>query len=217
MVEQESRMEKKKREIKRHILEVCEQLFVFEKSFENVTMREIAQRAGVSVGSLYLHYRTREDILTTIISEFLKRHLEQMRAILEVQPSGITKLTRLFDYFCDMSADPYVTVFARIQLSYITLPKILKTESSSTLRMLLGDLVDLVEEILSLGQKDHTLYLCDSPKMAANTLMRLMISLFQSSGMIQNELIPLPPGEVDPGPAGAFLMLKKYLLRSFFP
>lgn len=216
-MEAESRMERKRRELKQHIFEVCEQLFVFEKSFENVTMREIAQRAGVSVGSLYLHYRTKEDILATIISEFLKRHLEQMRSIMAIQPSGISKLTRLFDYFCEMSADPYVTVFARIQLSSTGLPKMLKTGSSTTIKILLGDLVDLIEEILSLGQKDHTLYLCDSPKMAANTLMRLMISLFISSGLIQNELVPPPPGEVDPGPTGSFLILKKYLLRSFFP
>ncbi len=180
-------------------------------------MREIAQRAGVSVGALYLHYKTKEDILTTIISEFLKRHLEKMRLILGTQPSGIGKLTRLFDYFCEMSADPYMTIFARIQLNYAALPKILKAESAATIKTQFGYLVDLIEEILSLGQKDHTLYLSDSPKMAASTLLRLMISLFQSSGLIQKELVPIPPGEVDPGPTGSFLILKKYLLRSFFP
>ncbi|HPA11317.1 MAG TPA: TetR/AcrR family transcriptional regulator, partial [Treponemataceae bacterium] len=215
LVETESRMERKKRELKQHILEVCERLFVFEKSFENVTMREIARRAEVSVGTLYVYYKTKEDILATILSEFLTRHMQMMRSAVQDKDTGIDKLTAILDYFGEMTADPYVTVFTRIQFSNNAVPKIVKTESFIKTRILLGDLVDLIEDILIAGQNDKTLLLSDSPKVAASVLMRLIISIFQTSGLDQMSVMPLIREPLDSDPVAAFLVLKKYLIRSF--
>jgi len=180
-------------------------------------MREIARRAEVSVGSLYLYYKTKEDILSTIIAVFLQRHVDKIRILLAGKQSGVEKLKAMLDYFGEMSIDPYVAVFTRIQITYSTLPKMLVSDASKSTITLLGELVDQVEEILSEGQKDGTLFLADSPKIAASALMRLIISLFMSAGMLQTELIPIPSEVVDPSPAGYFLILEKYLLRSFLP
>jgi len=214
-VGEESRSNRKKRETKQHIQEVCEQLFVFEKSFENVTMREIAQRADVSVGSLYLYYRTKEDILSTIIAVFLQKHVDKIKTLLAEKQSGIEKLSAILDYFGELSIDPYVAVFTRIKITYSTLPKMLTSDASKSIIGLLGQLVDQVEEILMVGRNDGTLILADSPTIAASALMRLIISLFMSAGILQTELIPIPSEVLDPSPAGYFLILKKYLLRSF--
>jgi hypothetical protein len=141
--------------------------------------------------------------------------MQMMRSAVQDKDTGIDKLTAILDYFGEMTADPYVTVFTRIQFSNNAVPKIVKTESFIKTRILLGDLVDLIEDILIAGQNDKTLLLSDSPKVAASVLMRLIISIFQTSGLDQMSVMPLIREPLDSDPVAAFLVLKKYLIRSF--
>jgi len=216
-VGKEPRIIRKKREVKQHILEVCETLFLFEKSFENVTMREIASRADVSVGSLYLYFRTKEDILLTIMSSFLDRHVHKLKLLLAEKKSGIDKLNVVLDFFEEMSTDPYVAVFTRIQFMYSSLPKLLTSDAAKNIIKLLSDLVDQIEGLLLEGQSDGTLCVTDSPKEAATVMIRLLISLFMSAGVLNVEFMPIPSDVLDMSPAGSYKILRKYFLRSFLP
>lgn len=44
-------------------------MLIFEKSYGSVTMTDIAQRAGISVGGLYHHYHSVESVVLDIFSE----------------------------------------------------------------------------------------------------------------------------------------------------
>jgi AcrR family transcriptional regulator len=54
-----SRMERKKQEARERILAAAQKLFVVDQRYERVTIREIAELADVSVGAVYLHFKTK--------------------------------------------------------------------------------------------------------------------------------------------------------------
>jgi AcrR family transcriptional regulator len=72
-------------ENKRHIEESAKELFI-SRGFHATPMREIASRAEVSLGNLYNYYRTKEEILESVIarySETVNARLQQMFAGLD--------------------------------------------------------------------------------------------------------------------------------------
>jgi AcrR family transcriptional regulator len=59
-------MQKLKDDLREIILCTAEQAF-FEDGFEQVSMRNIAQKAGMATGNLYHYYSSKEDLFTAII------------------------------------------------------------------------------------------------------------------------------------------------------
>jgi len=65
------RAKSKKSEITREkLLTAAHQLF-HDKGFENISVREITEAAGVSKGTFYLYFETKFDILKTFAQDFL--------------------------------------------------------------------------------------------------------------------------------------------------
>jgi TetR/AcrR family fatty acid metabolism transcriptional regulator len=69
---------------KDHIAKVSTQLFA-DKGYANTTIEQIARESGYAVGTIYLYYDSKEEILATILTEFVEQfvdnNLEQIDAI----------------------------------------------------------------------------------------------------------------------------------------
>lgn len=59
-------------ETRNFILKVSKQLFL-KKGFHETGIREIAQEAEISSGTLYKHFKNKEDILATIVQPYIDR------------------------------------------------------------------------------------------------------------------------------------------------
>ncbi|GGI96483.1 TetR family transcriptional regulator [Alicyclobacillus cellulosilyticus] len=68
------RVLKSREAIKQAVLELMS-----EKSFDDITVQDIADRANVNRGTIYLHYADKFDLLDKLIEE----HIEEMRSIAE--------------------------------------------------------------------------------------------------------------------------------------
>ncbi len=104
--------ERKAREKERRrneIIDAAERLF-FSKGFEHVTMDEIAAGAELSKGTLYLYFRSREDlhyaivirgleILNRLIREAYDAHRKGLENILEMGEAYIRFFLEHIDYF----------------------------------------------------------------------------------------------------------------------
>ncbi len=87
--------EKQKLETKQRIYDTAFKLFS-ESSFDQVKVTDIAKAAGVSVGGLYYHFETKEDILDYGYYKFdqlLKAYYEEKNP-----PLGIDGVRALIDY-----------------------------------------------------------------------------------------------------------------------
>lgn len=69
-------------ESKRHILAAALTVFV-DYGYDDASMRTIAQAAGVSVGTLYLHFKNKDELYLTIMKEWMDELNELTTTTLE--------------------------------------------------------------------------------------------------------------------------------------
>jgi AcrR family transcriptional regulator len=62
--------------------------------FRKTTMQEIARDAGVAVGTLYLYFKDKDDLLVAGTKDYVTRHRQQAEAILACDASAADKLRR---------------------------------------------------------------------------------------------------------------------------
>jgi AcrR family transcriptional regulator len=62
--------------------------------FKKTTMQEIARDAGVAVGTLYLYFKDKDELLVAGTEEYVTRHRRQAEAILASDASVADKLRR---------------------------------------------------------------------------------------------------------------------------
>src|ERR687886_1441006 len=84
---------------KSRIEEAAKQLFI-KQGFHATSMRDIAASAGSSLGNLYNYYRTKEEILESIIRKYQKVIDARLRAIFDeieepFEPESLTRFGRL--------------------------------------------------------------------------------------------------------------------------
>ncbi|MEL7221281.1 MAG: TetR/AcrR family transcriptional regulator [Bacteroidota bacterium] len=67
-------------EVRKNIIRAARKLFM-RQGYENTTVRQIKDVAGVKIGTLYHFYRNKEDIFAVIVSESFFRVLERTRRL----------------------------------------------------------------------------------------------------------------------------------------
>ena len=79
---------KKKKQIRGEYTRLCllqaARALIIEKGYEGVSVKELTQRAGVSIGSFYHHFKDKEDLLVQAIDEdslVLRQFLREMRTL----------------------------------------------------------------------------------------------------------------------------------------
>jgi AcrR family transcriptional regulator len=86
----------------RRIIDAAVQLFA-ERPFHEVRMEDIAVRAQVAKGTLYLHYKDKEDLFLGILNDGLNSLVERLEASLEAEMPPEEKLLAMnresFRYF----------------------------------------------------------------------------------------------------------------------
>jgi TetR/AcrR family transcriptional regulator len=99
--------ERKEREkLKRRIdiIDAAEKVF-FRKGFESTTMDEVADEAELSKGTLYLYFRSKEDLQFAIFMRGLDILLDKMRKSLSEKDNGYQGLRKLAASFIRFSEE----------------------------------------------------------------------------------------------------------------
>src|SRR5437763_17205259 len=66
-----------------------------EKGFAAARLDEIAARAGVSKGALYLYFETKEELFRAVVEQAIAPNLQAVRAMIAAHPGPIWDLLRL--------------------------------------------------------------------------------------------------------------------------
>ena len=67
-----------------------------EKGFAAARLDEIAARAGVSKGALYLYFETKEEIFRAVVEQAIAPNIQVIRAMIAAHPGPFPELLRLF-------------------------------------------------------------------------------------------------------------------------
>jgi AcrR family transcriptional regulator len=65
-----------------------------EKGFAAARLEEIAARAGVSKGAIYLYFATKEDIFRAVVEQAIAPNIEQVKGILAAHPGPFPEIVR---------------------------------------------------------------------------------------------------------------------------
>jgi AcrR family transcriptional regulator len=88
--------ERRKMERRQRVLEAAREVFL-EHGYENATTREIATRAGVAVGTVFVYARDKRDLLMTLVNDDLEAITEESFAKLDPSLPFIDRLIALFE------------------------------------------------------------------------------------------------------------------------
>lgn len=66
-----------------------------EKGFAAAKLEEIATRAGVSKGALYLYFETKEDLFRAVVEQAIAPNIQAIRTLIAGHPGPISALVRL--------------------------------------------------------------------------------------------------------------------------
>ncbi len=169
-------MEHKQQEAHRRILEAARKLFSREYGYEKATVRQIATMADVSVGAVYLHFKSKPDILAELVSEFFE-HVSNSLAE-EVQPASSSK-EQLRSYFLSLgrlASDSNTILFSQL-LARISL-KNLDRRSADTVTYHINRHTDILTGILSRGREEGFFPIANwNPRMVAVLILQSFQSL----------------------------------------
>jgi AcrR family transcriptional regulator len=109
-----ARMERKQQETHRRILEAANSLFMEDSGYEKTTVRKIADCADVSVGTVYLHFRSKAEILAELVHVFQLNFAEEFAAGLSKEKSGLEQLKTFFSMFGRITSDSRAKLFIQL-------------------------------------------------------------------------------------------------------
>jgi len=85
------RKEREKEQRRSAIVDAAEEVF-FSKGVENATMDEVAEKAELSKGTLYLYFKNKNDLFHAIVARALEILLNMFQRALESEEKGIDKI-----------------------------------------------------------------------------------------------------------------------------
>jgi AcrR family transcriptional regulator len=160
---------------RQRILEAARKRFRY-YGVRKTTMQEIARDAGVAVGTLYLYFQDKDDLLVACTEAYVTRHRRQAEAILLSAASAADKLRR---YVLDRFRAAKATRAGGYRPAAELLREVLRVRPERRVeegRMM----AEYFVRILRLGMETGELY-TDDPERDARVLLLSLAFLFPSA------------------------------------
>ena len=98
------------------IVEAAVRVFARQGYF-NSRVSDIAREAGIAAGTIYLYFKTKDDILITLFREKMAAFVSTLRRAIADEPDAISKVRRLVRlHFQMLEADPDLAEVVQIEL-----------------------------------------------------------------------------------------------------
>jgi TetR/AcrR family transcriptional regulator, fatty acid metabolism regulator protein len=98
IIHESAKVARPRRDDKRdRILKAAVRVFA-RKGYFAARVSDIAKKAGVADGTIYLYFRNKEDILVSLFDEVMAGHLDEARAELKAAPGPAARLLRIAEH-----------------------------------------------------------------------------------------------------------------------
>ena len=128
------------------ILEAATAVFA-ERGFFNAQVADIARGAGIAAGTVYLYFRSKDEILTSIFDRTMKDAIAEGRAALDEVTDPVERLRRIAQlHLTRMGRDRSLAIVFQVELRQTT--KFMERFSATGL----GDYLLLIQKTIEDGQ-----------------------------------------------------------------
>ena len=151
------RKEREREQRRGAIIDAAEKVF-FSKGIENATMDEVAQKAELSKGTLYLYFKNKNELLHGIIGRGLEILLTMFKGAVKKKKKGFDKIKAIGQsYYEFYKKEPdYFTAMLHQDTHEID-PQLMETSPNYTRCKELGDgIFALIREAVTTGIADGT-------------------------------------------------------------
>ena len=146
----EERRKREKENRKNAILKAARKLF-FDKGFKNVTVESIAKKAELSKGSVYLYFKSKEDIYTQILLTDIDKFHKVIANLMEEGQSSSTMLMGLANVYADFFMNDRelfrIMMNYMLNIDHMNLPE----EIDHLIVKATNKTIDIIEEIFMIG------------------------------------------------------------------
>ncbi len=150
------RKEREKNQRRNDIIDAAEKLF-FSKGFSNTTMDEVAKQAEYSKGTLYLYFKSKEDLYLAINVRGMKILEKMFRTVLNSSDNGLCKTRNIgkkYYEFAEKYPD-YFNAMVYYELNEIEISE--ETSSAKTCEDQGNRTLQTVAEAVQEGIKDESI------------------------------------------------------------
>jgi TetR/AcrR family fatty acid metabolism transcriptional regulator len=132
------------------------------RGFFNAQVADVARAAGVAAGTVYLYFRSKDDLLVSIFDRTMREWIEEGRAAVAPIKDPIERLRTIARVHLDrMGRDRSLAVVFQVELRQST--KFMERFSATALREYLG----MIRQVIVDGQADGVLRRDINPTLAA--------------------------------------------------
>jgi TetR/AcrR family transcriptional regulator, fatty acid metabolism regulator protein len=122
---------------------------IAEKGFHQAQVSKIAKRAGVADGTIYIYFKNKEDILTSLFSEKMGEFIEKIQQEISEKTSAKEKMAVLVEtHFSQLAADRNMAIVTQLELRQSN--KEIRKKINDTLK----NYTSVMEEIIDCGKKE---------------------------------------------------------------
>ena len=149
---------------RQRILEAATRVFA-RKGYFAARVSDIAKKAGVADGTIYLYFRNKEDILVRLFDEVMSEHVVQAREAGRALPSAAERLRAIAErHLTVLGENRDLAVVFQVELRQST--HFMERFTASWLH----DYFELLDEVMEEGQRDGSLRADINRKLAAKML-----------------------------------------------
>jgi TetR/AcrR family fatty acid metabolism transcriptional regulator len=98
------------------IIEAAVRIFA-RKGYYNSRVSDIAREAGIAAGTIYLYFKTKDDILVTLFRDKMADFVDTLRKAIAVEPDAASKVRRLVSlHFRILEENPDLAEVVQVEL-----------------------------------------------------------------------------------------------------
>jgi AcrR family transcriptional regulator len=177
------------------ILEAATRLFS-EKGFRETPMAEISKATGAAEGTIFYHFKNKEELFVSILEDFKKSIIEEFKHYgdqVEFR-TGLDMLEGVVSFYFHLAAtmeDRFLLLHRHDLYELAQVNPICRGH----LEEIFTSVLDIIEQSISRGQKDGSIRKTDTRKMAwiifsmVDGLVRFNTFRLYEAGALYNELI----------------------------
>jgi len=159
---------------RQRILDAAVRVFA-KKGYHGAKVAEIAKRAGIADGTVYLYFRNKEDILVSLFDEVMERHIAQARVELKGAKGAAAKLRLVAQHHLKLfSGNRDLAVVFQVELRQST--KFLERFTASWLQ----DYFGVLQDVIAQGQREGSIRADLPKKLATKALFGILDEMVTS-------------------------------------
>ena len=98
------------------IIEAAVRIFA-RNGYYNSRVSDIAKEAGIASGTIYLYFKTKDDILVTLFRDKMAEFVGALRKAIAEEPDAASKVRRLVSlHFCMLEENPQLAEVVQVEL-----------------------------------------------------------------------------------------------------